>query len=317
MKSYNAKLLLPFERLVIAYVSITSLLIFVLWDRLEQPMQQLMGRVFIIVGILVIGFVSSRYFNNNRFGLILRVLFQLSLLNFWYPDIYYFNNALHNLDHLFAMLEQNIFGFQPAIEFSNIFPQKWFSEAIYFGYFAYYPLIVGSVSYSFFINKSEVSRVMYILLGSFFVFYIIYVLLPVTGPQFYFLAIGMENMDNANFYAVGDYFKNNTEIMAGPGYVDGFFYHLIHYIQSGGEFPIAAFPSSHVGISTVLMLWISSVNRRISLLLLPVYILLCCATVYIQAHYLIDVFAGWVAGAFFYWIFDRWYKKKWILIEFN
>lgn len=308
MKSHRPKLLLSFERLVLAYILITSLLIFVLWGNLEQPMQQIICRGLIVAGMLAIGFVSSRYFNNNRLGLILKVLFQLSLLNFWYPDIYYFNNAFFNLDHYFAILEQRIFGFQPSIEFSNTLPQKWFSELIYFGYFAYYPLIVGSVAYSFFLGTSEVGRVMYILLGSFFVFYIIYILTPVAGPQFYFLAIGMEEASIANFLEVGNYFKNNTEIMAGPGYVDGFFYRLIHSIQSGGEFPIAAFPSSHVGISTVLMLWMFSINSKAVLYLFPVYIFLCCATVYIQAHYLIDVFAGWIAGLALYYVFDKWYR---------
>lgn len=201
----------------------------------------------------------------------LKVLFQLSLLNFWYPDIYYFNNAFSNLDHLFAILEQNVFGFQPAISFSNLFPQKWFSEAIYFGYFAYYPLIVGSVAYSFFLSKVEVQRVMFILLGSFFVFYIIYIFVPVAGPQFYFLAIGMEDVSNVNFYSVGDYFKSSNEIMSGPGYIQGLFYRIVEQIQAGGEHPIAAFPSSHVGISTVLLLWMYSVNKNSALFLLPVY----------------------------------------------
>lgn len=310
MESHRPKLLLSFERLVVSYISITSLLIFVLWGRLEQPMQQIMGRLLIVACMLVIGVVSSRYFNNNRLGLMLKVLFQLSLLNFWYPDIYYFNNAFLNLDHLFAILEQNIFGFQPAIAFSNLFPQKWFSEAIYFGYFAYYPLIVGSVVYSFFLSKDEVNRVMFILLGSFFIFYLIYIFVPVAGPQFYFLAIGMDDVVNLNFYAVGDYFKSNNEIMSGPGYNQGLFYRLIEQIQAGGEFPIAAFPSSHVGISTVLMLWMANVNRKLSFLLLPIYFLLCCATVYIQAHYLIDVFAGWIAGVLLYLVFESMGIKK-------
>lgn len=310
MKSQRKLMLLPFERLVMVYIALTSLLIFVLWGRLEHPVQQLLGRVLIVVGIYVIGFVSVRFFD-NKIEILLKVLFQLSLLNFWYPDIYYFNAAFPNLDHLFAIVEQQVFGFQPAITFSSMFPQKWVSELIYFGYFAYYPLIVGTVVYSFYLNRDEGNRVMYLLLGSFFTFYLIYILVPVSGPQFYFLAIGIEDVAKANFYSIGSYFKTHTDIMQGPGYASGLFYSLIAKIQAGSEFPIAAFPSSHVGISTVLMLWMFSVNRKASLFLLPIYFFLCCATVYIRAHYLIDVFAGWIAGVLFYLVYDRLYKRLW------
>ena len=43
-------------------------------------------------------------------------------------------------------------------------------------------------------------------------------------------------------------------------------------------------------------------------------VLLCCATVYIKAHYLVDAFAGVVTGVLFYcltaWIFDRYMAEK-------
>ncbi len=300
--------LLPFERLAMWYGLLTSILIFVFWNNLEQPMEQLTGRLLIMGGMIAISFVADKYFKNNNKIVLFRALLQIALLPYWYPDIYEFNNLLPNLDHIFASLEQSIFGMQPSIVFSNVFHHKWFSEAIYFGYFAYYPMIVGSVLYSFFTKQSDINRLMYIIMGAFFAFYLLFIFIPVGGPQFYFLAIGMKNVAEANFYAVGDYFKHQFEIMAGPGYVDGFFYHAIELVQAGGERPIAAFPSSHVGVSTVLMLWASSVNKRLMLILVPVYVLLCCATVYIQAHYLIDVFAGWVVGALFYFVFNKVYK---------
>ena len=56
-----------------------------------------------------------------------------------------------------------------------------------------------------------------------------------------------------------------------------------------------------MGISTVLMLLVwHSGNRRLLYVLLPFYILLCLATVYIQAHYAIDALAGLVSGALLY-----------------
>ena len=74
--------------------------------------------------------------------------------------------------------------------------------------------------------------------------------------------------------------------------------------KAAGERPTAAFPSSHVGISTVIMLLIwHTKNRRLLYCMLPFYVLLCFATVYIQAHYAVDALAGLVSGAAFYALF--------------
>lgn len=300
--------LLPFEQLTLWYSVLTSILIVLFWNNLEQPILQLVGRALIVSGLFIVSVFSNKYYKYDNLFSFIRVMYQVALLPFWYPDIYAFSNAFPNLDHVFASFEQSLFGFQPAIKFSNLMPQKWFSEAIYFGYFAYYPMIVGSALYCILKKKDEINRYMYILMGTFFAFYLIFIFVPVAGPQFYFLVIGMENVASANFYAIGDYFKHQFEIMPGPGYVDGLFYHAIELVQAGGERPIAAFPSSHVGVSTAIMLWSASINKRITVILFPVYILLCCATVYIQAHYLIDVFAGWVVGTLFYYMFSATYK---------
>ena len=67
--------------------------------------------------------------------------------------------------------------------------------------------------------------------------------------------------------------------------------------QQAGERPTAAFPSSHVGMSTILMmLALRSRCLTLTAALTPFYVLLCCATVYIQAHYLIDALAGFASA---------------------
>ena len=103
------------------------------------------------------------------------------------------------------------------------------------------------------------------------------------------------------FPNVHDYFNYYQDCLPSPGYKDGIFYHFVEDAKAAGERPTAAFPSSHVGISTVLMLltWHSG-NRRLLYVLLPFYVLLCLATVYIQAHYAIDALAGLVSGALLY-----------------
>ncbi len=96
------------------------------------------------------------------------------------------------------------------------------------------------------------------------------------------------------FPAIGDYFNNNQELLPGPGYQHGFFYNLVESSQQVGERPTAAFPSSHVGMSTILMIMAWRGSKKLFACLIPFYMLLCGATVYIQAHYLIDAIVGFL-----------------------
>ena len=93
--------------------------------------------------------------------------------------------------------------------------------------------------------------------------------------------------------------------MKSPGYTDGFFYQMVTDAHNAGERPTAAFPSSHVGVSTILLLllWRVGNTRRLLLWLTPFYVLLCLSTVYIYAHYVIDVFGGWISAVLFFFVF--------------
>ncbi len=55
-------------------------------------------------------------------------------------------------------------------------------------------------------------------------------------------------------------------------------------------------------------------SRRLFLGILPLYVLLCLSTVYIYAHYAIDVFAGWVSAfviyAVLYAVYVKWVGKE-------
>ena len=84
-----------------------------------------------------------------------------------------------------------------------------------------------------------------------------------------------------------------------------------------GERPTAAFPSSHVGISTIVMIMAYRVNKKLCYFLASFYVLLCCATVYIQAHYLVDVIAGWISAVCIYivatYMYKRWFASVAVL----
>lgn len=304
------KELLSVEKISLIYSFFTAVLIVILYPRMDHPMQMLLERL-VILGLTLLLLLFGNYMP-NKFTVFLRVAFQMSLLSYWYPDTYEFNRLFPNLDHIFAGWEQNLFGFQPAITFRLDWPQLWASEAFNLGYFAYYPMIALVVLTYFFKRYEEFSKVAFILVGSFFIYYIIYIFVPVAGPQFYFPAIGLDHVVNGVFPAIGDYFNYNQKLLPSTGCDVGVFFDLVESSQEVGERPTAAFPSSHVGISTILMILSWRVSKSTFGFMFPFYILLCGATVYIQAHYLIDVFAGWISAFIIYGLtlftYNHWLK---------
>ena len=242
----------------------------------------------------------------------MRIAIQMSLLSYWYPDTLEFNRFFPNLDHVFATIEQFIFSGQPAIWFCHTFPHILVSEAFNMGYFFYYPMML-IVTLFYFIYKFEwFEKMSFVLVTSFFIYYLLYIFIPVAGPQFYFPAIGMDKVNACIFPAIGDYFNTNDYLIPGPGFEHGLFYQLVEASQEVGERPTAAFPSSHVGISTIVMIMAWRVNKKLAYVLAPFYILLCCATVYIQAHYLIDAIVGFVSAFFVYQLATLMYKRWFI-----
>ena len=95
---------------------------------------------------------------------------------------------------------------------------------MYFGYFSYYLLRAGILLYFYFKKETKTAeQLVFVLINSFLIYYILFIILPVAGPQFYF-----------------------TDWVTIPGgYLFG---SIMKTIQANGEAPTAAFPSSPVSI---------------------------------------------------------------------
>ena len=308
----DSKGLFAVESISLIYNAITTLLIVCLYSQMDHPDRMLLERVGIVAITFALIWVYRKY--PCRLSAFVRMVVQMSFLAYWYPDTFEFNRLFPNLDHIFASIEQWMFACQPSVEFMKACPGMWFSEPFNMGYFSYYPMIAVVAIYYFIFRFEWFEKVSFVLVTSFFIYYLIYIFVPVAGPQFYFPAIGMDNVVTENFLSIGDYFNHNAILLPGPDIHQGFFYSLVEASQEVGERPTAAFPSSHVGISTICMIMAWRVNRKLSYLMAPFYVLLCCATVYIQAHYLIDVFAGWLSAVCIYlistWMYKRWFASS-------
>ena len=304
----SSKGLFAVERISLIYNAITTILIVLLYSRMDHPGMMLLERAGIVSITFGLIYLYQKY--PCRLSAFVRMVVQMSFLAYWYPDTFEFNRLFPNLDCFFASAEQWIFNCQPSVEFSKLCPDIWFSEPFNMGYFAYYPLIAIVAIYYFVFKFEWFEKASFVIVTSFFLYYLIYIFVPVAGPQFYFPAIGMDNVEACNFLSIGDYFNHNAILLPGPNFEQGLFFELVEASQEVGERPTAAFPSSHVGISTILMIMAWRVNKKMCYGLTPFYVLLCCATVYIQAHYLIDVFAGWMSAVAIY-ILSTWMYKKW------
>lgn len=300
--------LLAVEWIAIGYLLLTLLMMAVLWDKLVSPEQMIKGRItFVLVTLAAWGVY---WLKPCRLTMFLRIAVQMVFLSWWYPDTYELNRMLPNLDHMFAGCEQAVFGCQPALLFAQKVPWGWFSELMCMGYISYFPMMTILLIYYFFYRYNEFLKAAFVLLGAFFIFYVIFIFLPVTGPQFYYLAVGPEKIAAGVFPNLGDWFLTHNERMAVPGWTDGFFYHLLEMAHNAGERPTAAFPSSHVGITTVVMLLAHHAHcRKLVLGMLPFYILMCLSTVYILAHYAIDALTGLFTGVVLYFVLIRLSKR--------
>ncbi|MDR1129367.1 MAG: phosphatase PAP2 family protein [Prevotellaceae bacterium] len=268
------------ELLTFAYILITAACILTLFGIHTQTCTLLFYRIAFFTAVCLMAFISEK--SGNKFVNYIRYLFPFSLIAYWYPETYYLAHPdntglpesifLPNLDSFFEHLDVAIFGCSPAIEFSKAFPQSVVSEIMYFGYFSYYLLFLFTFTYFFFVKPDMADRAMFYCLCSFFIFYAIFTLVPVAGPQFYY---------------------SFPDSQVPDGY---FFCSLMRWLQFEGEMPTGAFPSSHVGLTLIVMILLFQNARKYFYIILPVAIILTAATVYIKAHYLVDVLAAFIAA---------------------
>ena len=268
---------------VLLYFAIIELVIIFTKPSLFLDWNFILTRV-IFVFAFTFSVIIKRKISKNFFQILQNILV-FALMTFLYKETAMLNTLIFpKIDEFLSNLDQNIFKFQPSIEFSKHFNSLFFSELFYFGYFCYYllPLVVLGILYKFLPQKIE--EFGFILITSFLLYYFIFIIIPAEGPQFYFT------------------FPDN--------YIEaqGIFGNAIKLIQKNGEAPTAAFPSSHVGISWIVIFWLYQNFRKSVKYFLPFVILLMFSTVYIKAHYFVDVVAGFLTAPIVFFLTFKFYK---------
>ena len=312
MVNYTKSLrFLAVEKITFIYIIITSIIIASLSSRSLNFEELFSSRIFIVVVIFILAYLNSIWnWKSLRFA---RYLFLGGLLSFWYPDTFDINRVLSNHDNLIAGWEQFVFGCQPSLLFGEAYPQNWISEIFNMGYFSYYPIILGSGLYFYFFDHKKYDNFFFVVMCSFYIFYLIYILFPTAGPQYYFHVIDLVQIQKAAFPNIGYFFNFHNELHE-SAYHSGLFFQLVEHTQQVGERPTAAFPSSHVGISTLIMIMIFRFRKYgLFAIILPLYLALVFATVYIQAHYVVDVLSGFISAVLLFFVSNRiynWYMRN-------
>ena len=298
--------LLAVEWAALAYLLFTVVMMLVERNELADPVPMIRGRIAFVAATLAAW--AAYRLRPCRLTLLLRIGVQMAALAWWYPDTYELNRMLPNCDHVFARLDQSLFGCQPALLFSQRAPWGWFSELMCLGYASYYPLMVVVALYYFFRRQRDFVMATSVILTSFYVYYVVFDILPVVGPQYYYPAVGLDQVAAGVLPDVGLWFQTHSEALPVPGWSGGLFHHLVEQAHAAGERPTAAFPSSHVGVTVILVLLaLHSGSRRLLAVVLPLFVLMCFATVYIRAHYFVDVVAGLLTGTALYYLLRRLY----------
>ena len=213
------------EWVTMAYLLLTLVIVLFAYTRVENPQAMIWGRVRIAA--MTVALWGAYRLVPCRLTRCVRIVTQLALLGWWYPDTYEINRMFPNLDHVFAVAEQQLFGCQPAVYFAQTFSSNVVSELMSMGYASYYPMILVVVLFYFFCRYTEFERCALVVLASFFLYYVIYIFVPVAGPTFYYKAVGMQNILTGVFPNIHDYFNTHTDCLTTPGYADGFFYHMV------------------------------------------------------------------------------------------
>jgi len=272
---------------VCSLVNVGKIRIFVFG--LAADRELLMGIAFLLLTPLMLLFIRLTNPSKSLWVQFFRLCYIQALYVLYFTECIWLSQLMYDgasLDAFFAGIDYRIFGFQPAIQFPRYFEKyRIVNEMFFFSYFFYYGLVATGVWILFARKRyNEAVRTLFIVSVSFFIMYVWFIFFPVQGPKYFFEElheIWYSNFDGFFF----------TKIMKG----------LFNNTNLGG----AAFPSSHVALALIAFLLNWRYNRYLIPVYLPLTILLFVSTVYLYAHYFIDIPAGIVTGIVLYLVVPR------------
>lgn len=255
---------LAIDRLTAGYVGVTGLYALAFGGRTGAVIAGVHVLVLVAIGL-------ARHWAPRRgLAAFVRVAYPTMLMPFMYRELARLNRFVtdRTFDGVVQGWDSALFGYQPSVEWSGMFPWFPLSEAIHFGYMSYYLIMPIALAAAFFASgRRGAHRAAFTLMAAFYSCYAFFIAFPVAGPRYEFARIG-------------------------GALADGSIYAVVHDILESGSSKGTAFPSSHVAASLAVVLAAAREDRRWLWALIVPEVALIVGTVYGRFHYAIDALVG-------------------------
>jgi hypothetical protein len=269
-----------FDVITILYALVSGIILLFASFKLDNIQTRLLIRIAIIAIIVFIAFFLDN--KKNRALRIIRNFYFLPVILYFISEGDYINNIFFpDLDRYMANFELTIFSEHPGVAMSKALHFKWFSELMSISYLMYYLIFVYFFVRIYRKNRDQFAYVSFVVNMIIYMTFIIFILCPVAGPQYYLVPPDNQIPD---------------------GYI---FRDLARWIFLKTDLPASALPS----LSSLLLCVICYLAFRnlkpLFKVILPLSILILIASVYLKLHYAVDVFAGLLSFPALYWISSR------------
>jgi membrane-associated phospholipid phosphatase len=278
----------PYDLLMACILSLFALFSF-LWPNTQgsalaeagfAPRGFLVGLAFALLALVVLVLAPRDYSRSHWLVRFVRAFYPQALFGFLFMEAIKLSALAlggHSHDDFFAGLDMAAFGMQPAIAFSAALKAlPWWNELMFGSYFSYYVLLAITPWLPWLRgDEREAEREISFLSAYMLIVFSFYVFFRVQGPKYWVPELA----------AIG-----YADFAGGP--ITAF----MRGVLEGSVLSGAAFPSSHAAGALMLCFFIARTSRR----LLPLYgillVLISLSTVYIRAHWAVDIIGGFVVA---------------------
>ncbi|UOF90494.1 phosphatase PAP2 family protein [Fodinisporobacter ferrooxydans] len=231
------------------------------------PKSIVFGMIFLFLFFLVAKRPMRQF--PQMIGTIVRVFLPFCLLLAVYRTLQFFIPLYdpHDKDNLLLRIDHWMFGVQPSI-WLQTYIRPWLTDYMSFVYASWFPLIFITIVALLIKSRKGVSEFIATSLITFYIGYGTFVIVPAIGPVYTL----------ANRYHVE---LNGTIISV-----------IQNTIDTNMTIARDCFPSLHTGISIVMLVFIYRYWRPLAWVYGPLVISIIASTIYLRAHYVIDVIAG-------------------------
>jgi membrane-associated phospholipid phosphatase len=267
---------------IAGYMGLIGILVIIFRKNVSIWPKHVLIHAAFVIGVLEIVRLGEKH-PENKFFSFLRAFYpiafflyaweELPMLQSMFYGSFWFTETLVRWDKL-------IFGVHPTVWLQRLY-NPWFDELINFIYASYLTFFILVPLYFFVQGKKQVTYAIYSLATfTYMTNFIIFYFLPGLGARPAPMLEGLHVKEQTGFL----------------------FTELNRIIQAKGGIDCGAFPSSHVAGSMVWTLAAMRYDKRLGYILLPITIGIGFSTVYMTLHHAVDPIAGYIWGAFSFFL---------------